>query len=247
MNTSENKSNLELLEKLFNKDLLTQNEKSRIQEFIETSYKESSNPIYKYFHSLWLNYKISKVNEKYILLRKEVEEKERIEKILRGEIVPILHEYNLEKDEVVYIKLFSERKMLVENITEITETKTKRKNVVGRAIVGGLILGPVGALGGAVTSSKDVETNIIQNKNKEVKTIDSGDLLLTNTRILFLGDNIISLPYEYVPQVDFPESNKMVIRYDGMAVGEFYEISGDNINDVQYYYKGIIKNIAKKD
>jgi hypothetical protein len=176
----------------------------------------------------------------------KAEEEARINKILSGQIKPIESNLNLEENEACYFIVPAERKAIVEKVQVYSEVKSKKKGVLGRAVVGGVLLGPLGALGGAVTAGSKGKTITKEKVSSKLTKIDSGQLLFTNKRILFLGSKILSLPYDTVPLVEFPSRKKVIINYPSMEKGEFYEISGSNSNDIEYYFEGITKNLVNK-
>lgn len=171
--------------------------------------------------------------------KRRLEEEARVNKILSGEITPISTNFNLEKDEACYFLISAKRMAIVDQIQEYTENKTKKKGVIGRAIVGGILLGPLGALGGAATAGSKGKTTVHQKVIPTLEMIDTGLLALTSKRVLFIGSNMISLPYESIPLVEFPYSTKIIIKYPAMEKGEYFEINGPNAKDIEIYYKGI--------
>lgn len=175
----------------------------------------------------------------------KADEEARVNKILSGQIEPIETNLNLEENEACYFIVPADRKALVEKIQVYTEVKSKKKGVIGRAVVGGVLLGPLGALGGAVTAGSKGKTITKQNTSSKLTKIDSGQLIFTNKRVLFVGSQLISIPYDSMPLVEFPSRKKIVINYHTMENGEYYEISGSNAKDTELYFNGITKNLTK--
>lgn len=176
--------------------------------------------------------------------KRKLEEDARVNKILSGEIAPISTNFNLEKDEICYFLISAKRMAIIDHIQEYTENKIKKKGVIGRAIVGGVLLGPLGALGGAATAGSKGKTTVHQKVVPTLEMIDNGLLALTNKRVLFIGSNMISLLYESIPLVEFPSKTKVIIKYPAMERGEYFEINGPNVKDIEIYYKGIRRKFA---
>lgn len=77
---------------------------------------------------------------------------ERKELILAGNIKPISISTKLQKNEKAYTLIKAKRTASVDQIVEKTTGKSRRKGVLTRGIVGGVVFGPVGALAGAMTA-----------------------------------------------------------------------------------------------
>ena len=172
-------------------------------------------------------------------------EQARQQKILAGDIAPIVVSVNLQSDEVAYLELTARRMASVDSIVEQTVGKSKKKHVVGRAVVGGVLLGPLGALGGAATAGSKNKSTTTQQTVSSIKQVDSGQMLLTNKRFIFIGNNnIISLTYPEIIATSF-NGSKASIKYDGMLNSEYFEVFGPTANDTPLYYKGITQHIVK--
>ena len=172
-------------------------------------------------------------------------EQARQQKILAGDIAPIVVSVNLQPDEVAYLELTARRMASVDSIVEQTVGKSKKKHVVGRAVVGGVLLGPLGALGGAATAGSKNKSTTTQQTVSSMKQVDSGQMLLTNKRFIFIGNNnIISLTYPEIIATSF-NGSKASIKYDGMLNSEYFEVLGPAANDTPLYYKGITQHIVK--
>lgn len=172
--------------------------------------------------------------------QKRSDEESRKQKILSGNIEPIAINFNLDSGEKAFLELKAERMALVTT----TVVHEKKKGVIGRAVVGGLLLGPLGALGGAATAGSQST-----HKNTEkVGRIDSGKLVFTNKRVIFVGKEAFSLPYSEVLAVGFSSnsflgSNKLELKYQGMKGGEYFAVSGSRAADTELYYKGITTHL----
>lgn len=173
-------------------------------------------------------------------------EQARQQKILAGDINPISVSLNLQADEKAYLELPANRVASVDSIIEHTVGKSKKKGVVGRAIVGGVLLGPVGALGGAATAKSRNSSTTTQQVVSNMEQVDSGQLILTNKRFIFVGNkNVISLTYPEIIASSFND-NKATIKYNGMLNGEYYAVYGPAANDTPLYFNGITEHIARK-
>jgi len=181
--------------------------------------------------------------------RKKATEEARQQKILSGKIEPIQVIVNLEPNEKAYIELSANRMAIIDSIIEKTTGKTKKKGVITRAVVGGVLLGPLGAVAGAATAGSKGSSVKTQETVSKLDKIDQGTLILTNKRLIFLGQNVASLPYDNLIAVSFIDTSigkKLTVKYEGMLRDEHYIISGDNAEDIELYYKGI-KNILTLD
>ena len=174
--------------------------------------------------------------------RKKAEEEARQQKILSGQIEPVQVVVSLEQNEKAYVELGAKRMAVVDRIIEKTVGKTKKKGVVTRAVVGGVLLGPLGALGGAATAGSKGNSTTTQETVSKLEVVDNGSLILTNKRLMFVGQNVVSLPYSKLVAVSFGNSmtgKKLFEKYEGMLKDEQYVISGDKAKDTELYYKGI--------
>ncbi len=178
---------------------------------------------------------------------KAAEEEARKQAILDGHISPIQTTMALKPGETAYLQLSAKRKALVDKIVEHTVGKTKRKNVVGRAIVGGILTGGIGVIAGAATAGKKTNTTTTQSTETSIEDVDKGIMIITNQRIVFIGNNVISLPYDQIFGFQFKHgltgSNKVAIKYTGMMKGEFFELSGDGSKDTELYYQGVKQHL----
>jgi hypothetical protein len=159
--------------------------------------------------------------------QKAADEQARQQSILNGQISPIQVSASLQAGEVAYLQLNANRMAVVETTVEHTKGKTKKKHLLSRKAKVN------------TTTTHDVEAN--------VRKLDAGPMILTNKRLLFVGDAITDLPYSAILDFRFKHSltgsNKVAIKYQGMQKGEFFELSGDNAKDAELYYLGITKNL----
>src|SRR5258708_25701522 len=174
-------------------------------------------------------------------VRKAQERKRRF-MILSGSIEPIATHYALQQGEQIYFQFKTKRIADIEYIESHTKGGSKKKGVIRRAVVGDILLGPIGAvIGGATAGSKTHEITTQKRVNR-IETIDEGDMLFTNTRLLFIGKEIVSITYEEVISVHFINET-MEIKYPGMEKGEGYLI--DQHSDIELYYKGVMRHIGR--
>lgn len=178
------------------------------------------------------------------------EEEARQQKILSGAIEPVQLTINLDPNEKAYADFGAKRMAIVDRIIEKTVTKSKKKGVVTRAVVGGVLLGPLGALGGAATAGSKGNSTTTQETVSKVETVDSGTLLLTNKRIMFMGQNIVSLPYSKLLAISFEDTvggKKMIVKYEGMLNHEHYVVNGEKAKDTELYYRGITDKLLLQE
>lgn len=177
--------------------------------------------------------------------KREAEE-QRKNDILAGNIQPIQVTVNLEQGEKAYAAFNAKRLANREHIVETTTGKSKKKGVITRGIVGGVLLGPVGLVAGAATAGSKSNMRTTQQTVTRLETIDQGTLIFTSKRLMFLGSQVVSLPYSKLIGYNF-EKNKMLIKYENMEPNEQYIVSGNGAGDIQLYYQGITANLIKKD
>lgn len=171
-------------------------------------------------------------------------EEERRSALRAGKITPIALAVSLDQGEVAYLELQAHRMATIERIEEHTTGKSKKSGVAGRAIVGGVLLGPLGALGGAATAGSKSKSVTTQKSIYSTETVDSGKLILTSRRFLFIGNNVVSIPYHSLLAIAFDphlagKSQFISLKYEGMLDGERFFVSGSQVDDTALYYTGI--------
>jgi hypothetical protein len=118
--------------------------------------------------------------------------------------------------------------------------KTTRNNPIGRAIVGGVLFGGVGAIVGATSAGSRTTHNTFN----ALQQVDAGPMIFTNRRFLFIGQQQISaVPHEYAVYVHFESKAKsqidLHIKHAHMRPGEFFRLSGNDVMNADAYYSGI--------
>ena len=182
--------------------------------------------------------------------RRKAEEEARQQKILAGEIEPVQVIVNLEPNEKAYAEFGAKRMAVVDRVVEKTVSKSKKKGVVTRAVVGGVLLGPLGALGGAATAGSKGNSTTTQETVSKLEAVDTGSLILTNKRLVFMGQNLVSLPYNKLLAVSFAGSTggkKLIVKYEGMLKDEHYVVSGEKAKDTELYFKGITDKLLLQE
>lgn len=190
--------------------------------------KPGKNGLFSKMKQSYGNYQDKKSKERAV-------EEARQKSILSGEIKPIATSLNLGKDEKAYI-IFSAQKMgLVAHMT----SNTKKKGVFGRAVVGGVLLGPLGALGGAVTSG----SKTTEKMTERIEELDNGTMIFTNKGFFFDGKKSMGrFDYDSTPSIRFQRTfmgSKLELKYPEMASGEFYSLSGSDSGIAELWYQGI--------
>jgi hypothetical protein len=193
-----------------------------------------------------------KEEQQAIVLRKQ-EEKEaaelHIQQILEGKIEPITVSINLRKGEKAYLSVPTNRMAYVDRIVETTTGTSKKKGVIKRGVVGGVLLGPVGAITGAVTAKSHYSSHTEQQVVTTFESIDNGMLVLTDQRVIFVGNQILSLPYDQIIAYVFSGNKQIGYRftpkYDGVQPNETFVIGGPSPAEIEVYYKGITANLVK--
>lgn len=167
----------------------------------------------------------------------------RQEQLVKGVFEPVPMTINLDEHESAYAVFNASRYALVDKVTETTTGRTKKKGIVGRAVVGGVLLGPVGALGGAATAGSKTHSTTTLNTSKVSDAIDHGQLILTNNRLLFMGNNgILSLPYTEILAHDFYQRSTAItnlkLKFLEMLPGEYFALSGPAVKDANLDFSG---------
>jgi len=168
-------------------------------------------------------------------------EEERKNKILAGDFEPIETDLRLESDEQAFKVFTADRMGLIEKVTQHTE----KEGVIGRAIVGGVVLGDAGVVSGALTA--DSKTS--ENTEQSIERVGHGRMYFTNKRFIFVGDTLVSIPYDKIMEARFEHSildQKLFVNYPEMIKSEHYLLSGEDAADCELYYKGIKNKSADK-
>lgn len=173
-------------------------------------------------------------------------EEARIEAILSGNIEPVQVVVNLQSDEKAYVDFGAKRMAVVDSVIEKTAGKSKKKGVLTRAVVGGVLLGPLGAVGGAATAGSKSNSVTTQQTVSRLQAVDTGSLIFTNKRIVFVGNNVLSLKYDQLIAVNFDKTRtgtKLNLKYEGMLKGEHFIVGGEKAKDTELYFKGITEKL----
>ena len=172
-------------------------------------------------------------------------EEARKQKILNGEFAPITVKTTLQPNETAYLELTARRMATRDSVVQETVGKSKKKHPIRRAVVGGVLLGPLGAVGGAATAGSKQTSTTTERTVSTIEQVDSGQMILTDQRFIFLGNNdtVISLPYAEITATNIND-NIVSVKYAGMLNREYYEVFGENANDIELYYKGITQHKA---
>ena len=184
-------------------------------------------------------YEKKKKEKKRIEEEAAEKERERVDKILRGDIEPIAVSYNLKSDEKCYYETSVKRMAVIPKMIETTNIRTKKKGVLGRAVVGGVLLGPLGALGGAMTAGSKSSSNVSQMTVDRLEEVDAGSILLTNKRVIFIGNEMFSILRDDVFNVISEGNDKVVIKYEGMGKNEHYLLPNKDAREIDLFYRGI--------
>lgn len=159
--------------------------------------------------------------------------------IAAGNFQGIKSTINLQPKEEAFIELPAVRMASVESVIQETVGTSKKKHGITRTVVGGVLLGPVGAVAGAATAGGTSKSTTVQRTVSSMQQIDTGILVFTNMRMIFMGNkNIISLTYPEIVATGF-SNMAATIKYAGMMDGEYYVLQGPQAGDAQHYYTGI--------
>ena len=136
-------------------------------------------------------------------------------------------------------------------VVETSSTQPGRKHVVARAALGGVLAGPLGALGGAATS-KAQPRNMVRT---ERKIVNNGALIFTDHRLLFVGSrkhfspqSHLTIKYGEVSRALFTTRQFLQVRrmhltlsFKNLRPEETFIIDGTEIDDAMAYYNGIVR------
>lgn len=185
-------------------------------------------------------------------IKRKHEEKQKVaaleetkhQKLVAGELTPITVSTSLRSGEEAYLELTARRMATFDSTVQETVATGKKRHVVRRTVVGGVLGGGIGAIAGAATAGSK-QTSITTDKTiYETKLVDSGDLVFTNKRIIFTGnDGSISIPYDQIAATSL-SGNQFKVKYPDMLTDEFYEVFGSAAKDVQLYYNQITQGQA---
>ena len=197
---------------------------------------------------------MKKNNDEFIAsLTKPFEEKKAAadahkQAIIDGSIAPITPSVRLKQGEQAYVEFPAKRQAIVTTTIQRTVEKTKKKGGITRAVVGGALLGPVGAVVGASTAKSQGHSVGYAQEVENLNNIDEGVLLLTNQRMLFVGQEIISIPYDELIGVKFENmitGAEISVKYAGMLKGERYFVTGKEAKLSQLYYQTITEKLIQ--
>lgn len=172
----------------------------------------------------------------------------KLQNILEGKIEPIVISMNLGKDEKAYVQFNADRWVMVETVTQHTKGKSKKSGGLIRALVGGVLLGGVGALIGTTTTGSKYSEVTTEKREQKLEVIDSGLLVFTNKRIIFQGKkNVKALTYQDIISTNFSNNGAdITFQYEGMLSGEKFELCDSNYKYGKVYYFGITENLLIK-
>jgi hypothetical protein len=179
---------------------------------------------------------------------------ERKELILAGNIEPIDVSVKLQKNERAYTVIKAKRAAKIDQVVEQTTGKSKKKGVLTRGIVGTVLLAPtgfglVGGIVGAATAGSKTNSRTTQKTVTKYQVIDTGELIFTNQRILFMGNKeIISLDYDDLIDYKFGRNllgHTFAPRYHEMLPNESFIMSGPSAAEAGLFFEGITQNLVK--
>lgn len=168
--------------------------------------------------------------------------------IVDGNIEPIVPSIKLKQGERAYVEFPAKRRAIVTTTVQRTVEKTKRKGGITRAVVGGALLGPVGAVVGATTARSKGNSIGYTEDVESLNDIDQGIFVLTDQRMLFVGQEIVSIPYDELIGVKFENTitgAEISVKYAGMLKGEQYFLSGKEAKLSKMYYQAITEKLLK--
>lgn len=160
-------------------------------------------------------------------VNKDQERKRRFA-ILSGNIQPIHTSFNLKSGEKAYFQIEADRMAEQEYVESYTTGEARSP-----FIKGGLLRG-----------NSQINTTTRQERVSNLEIIDTGTMIFTNTRMVFIGKEVISISYEDILSVDFFPysrfgSTSMIVKYPTMLKSERYDIHRKN--DAKLYYQSILR------
>jgi hypothetical protein len=179
---------------------------------------------------------------------------ERKELILAGNIEPIAVSTKLQKNEKAYTVIKAKRTATIDEVVEHTTGQSKRKGVLSRGVVGAVITAPlglslVGGIVGAATAGNKTNSKTTQKIVTKYQIVDTGELIFTNRRMLFMGNKeIISLDYDDLIDYKFGRNllgHTFAPRYHEMLPHESFLLSGPSAAEAGLFFEGITQNLVK--
>jgi len=172
-------------------------------------------------------------------------ERKRRHLILSGNIMPITTDLNLKEGEQAFYQVSVSRLADMDYIETHSIGKEKKKGVVTRALVGDIIFGPAGAIIGGASAGSKIQTTSTQLRVTRTEQIDSGTLVFTNNRVVFMGNEIIALNFDDIISFDAQNSYLLNIRYPNMHKNERYKFRESNTNEAKIHYLGLMRKIGR--
>lgn len=157
--------------------------------------------------------------------QKEQERKRRF-LILAGDFKPIQTTLNLKEEEKVYFQTEADR-MAEKEYVEYHTTGQSRTPFIR---------------GGILRGNSKISTNTTQSRSSANAMIDTGILLFTNLRVLFVGKQIVSIPFKEILAIHFT-NNSVTIKYPKMVKNEAYNFAQNS--DVKFHYFGLMRILEK--
>lgn len=185
---------------------------------------------------------------------KLMDSEERKELILAGSIEPIAISTKLQRNEKAYTVIRAKRTAMIDQLVEQTTSGSKKKGVISRGVVGAVITAPlglslVGGIVGAATAGNKTNSRTTQKTITKYQVIDTGELIFTNQRILFIGNKeIISLDYDDLIDYKFGRNllgHTFAPRYNEMLPNESFLLSGPSAAEAGLFFQGITQNLVK--
>ena len=179
-------------------------------------------------------FKSALVNQLADVANKTALEDESVIEARAGRLKPLEVKIALNAGESAFTEYPCKRTATVDRIEEKTVSSTKKKGVLGRAVVGGALVGGVGAIVGAVSAGSKTNAKTTQETVRSEETLDQGHLYFTNSRLLFVGHEIVSIDYKSLICTEFSMTLagcRMELKYSGMLKNEAFLIPGrDGLN-----------------
>lgn len=178
-----------------------------------------------------------------------MDSEERKELILAGNIEPIDVSVTLQKNEKAYIAVNAKRTSSIDQIVEKTSGKNKKKGVLVRGAVGFALMGPLGAAAGALTAGSRNKSQTTQKTVTKFQVVDTGELIFTNKRVLFVGNKeILSIGYDALIDYKFGRNllgRTFSPRYEEMLPHESFVMNGPSAAEADIFFQGITQNLVR--